>query len=841
MSKTKARIEIIKNEFSCYRIKPIEFRHDQELHSNLEDIIQGINSITIDQKQREYALVKFGGILLGNKSNHKFVVKRFNYIISACIIKQITDFQTSIVTLGCGIIRIAIKELGLKIESGLEKMLTSSALFLLVPSVNTIISDTSANTIYQIVRYIQTTKIIVKICLQSESKYSKVKYSCAQALQYIIFHYTISTIMENQQIIENALKLLLSDIMPNVNEIARETYYIYLFKYEAQAKVLYNLLDKNVKKAVDNPELRKTCRISKIHDTVTLSQSYKIKNNSESSGVLSGLVSINFLDPHSSNNAFDNRSNNDGDNDHEDNEDMNKKRNEYLEDVPKVSQNKKDILKHINKRLEELELVTSGSSALFQTKIENTERFIRDQINLIKTSKSIPDKQKVFEAIDKKFNEIFSLFKVLNHSLLDQLIDVHIENMLETNKNLLKQILKNLSSLIFYMNSIFNEKSINYIVKLTITHFSSGNPVVIKSCKQLMSIIEKKLDSNAVMKAFLELLSYEDCDEETCYQSMVSIIDYSRNTLEDAFFFASLFVKLCRSLPESPSLIKIIDKLYRNHQSMFINTFEISSYDDKKLLKYILEFHNSYLLKHLSFNFITIGKVIQYHNDSNKHNDINNNAISPEDMLCDEMVTFIKENDMESFIYYALNKDNEQIRKFLINLIMFPKEDLGVILIFLFGLINQDHSTVIINENIRLVVDSLIYILINNHEQIDKVKEILVLLPFQIQAHNYFSIVAKFISTGNDEFIVSLLMMTISNYIKVNKEKGLLELLPSFFHSLVNMLNHPLADIRKDAVHLLVDIYLLLGVKFDSFMKEIPKPNQNLLDIFIKKRQGINY
>lgn len=105
-----------------------------------------------------------------------------------------------------------------------------------------------------------------------------------------------------------------------------------------------------------------------------------------------------------------------------------------------------------------------------------------------------------------------------------------------------------------------------------------------------MGIIEKKLDSNSVMKAFLELLGYEDCNEEKCYQSIVSIIDYSSDTLENPEFYTSLFIKLCRSIPESPSLIKIIDKLYRNHQSMFINTFAISSYDDKKLLKYILEF-----------------------------------------------------------------------------------------------------------------------------------------------------------------------------------------------------------------------------------------------------------
>lgn len=72
------------------------------------------------------------------------------------------------------------------------------------------------------------------------------------------------------------------------------------------------MLDKEIRKGIDNP------------DSVILSKDYMIEDNSESSGVLSNLVNINFIQPSSFHNqlSYDDHSD---DNDNKSNHNIDKK------------------------------------------------------------------------------------------------------------------------------------------------------------------------------------------------------------------------------------------------------------------------------------------------------------------------------------------------------------------------------------------------------------------------------------------------------------------------------------------------------------------------------------
>ena len=51
------------------------------------------------------------------------------------------------------------------------------------------------------------------------------------------------------------------------------------------------------------------------------------------------------------------------------------------------------------------------------------------------------------------------------------------------------------------------------------------------------------------------------------------------------------------------------------------------------------------------------------------------------------------------------------------------------------------------------------------------------------------------------------------------------------------MLNHDKGEIRKYAVFCIVEIYKIIGNKFDIYMELLPKNQQNLIINFIQKEE----
>ena len=45
-----------------------------------------------------------------------------------------------------------------------------------------------------------------------------------------------------------------------------------------------------------------------------------------------------------------------------------------------------------------------------------------------------------------------------------------------------------------------------------------------------------------------------------------------------------------------------------------------------------------------------------------------------------------------------------------------------------------------------------------------------------------------------------------------------------------------MSEVRKYAIYCCVEIYMVLGHKFDIYLELLPKNQQNLINIFIKKK-----
>ena len=63
-------------------------------------------------------------------------------------------------------------------------------------------------------------------------------------------------------------------------------------------------------------------------------------------------------------------------------------------------------------------------------------------------------------------------------------------------------------------------------------------------------------------------------------------------------------------------------------------------------------------------------------------------------------------------------------------------------------------------------------------------------------------------------------------------------MLNSFITSIFNLLKHENSEIRKRAVYCCVEIHLIIGKEFEPYLMKIPNAQQNLIRLFIKKRNG---
>ena len=142
-------------------------------------------------------------------------------------------------------------------------------------------------------------------------------------------------------------------------------------------------------------------------------------------------------------------------------------------------------------------------------------------------------------------------------------------------------------------------------------------------------------------------------------------------------------------------------------------------------------------------------------------------------------------------------------------------------------------------QNMELLIDQLIHFLlinINNSLIVDIIKEILNLLPSKIISDKYYKSIAKYLNIKNNVCLLQTLLICIKNNIMNDNSKNLEKQLPFFIDKVLDLLNHQMSDVRKYAVYCCVEIYMVLGHKFDIYLELLPKSQQNLINLFIKKK-----
>ena len=240
--------------FNYIDIKPLNYNSKQQLLTDLEEISKSLENTTLDWKKREASLKKIGCITKGNFSKSDSFIKYFNNKLCLNLEIQLKDLRSSITKEACKITSLCAKELGLLIETGIDHLFSQYVLFKIAGSANRVIADSASKCILNIIKYINSIKIISNVCEQKTIKANAVRIIVAQCLVNIFCYYDSEFIIKTRDILEETLSLLLSDANGEVRATTRRAFIIYKSRFNEEAELLFNELGKNVQKQLKEDE-----------------------------------------------------------------------------------------------------------------------------------------------------------------------------------------------------------------------------------------------------------------------------------------------------------------------------------------------------------------------------------------------------------------------------------------------------------------------------------------------------------------------------------------------------------------------------------------------------------
>ena len=483
---------------------------------------------------------------------------------------------------------------------------------------------------------------------------------------------------------------------------------------------------------------------------------------------------------------------------------------------------------------------------------DSMEYKIIDKINQLSMYNNIKEKIKIFQYLFNSFNDI--LTDVNNNNISDitlrQFVDIHIEYIVYEDKSLTEQLIKNLMRMIFYLTQIFTSNDIRLIVKILMIKINMGEKSVSKLSYELLDLIRKKWKIEDIYYGIFDLLEEKKKGyNDVCYEYLTLLVIYCGSIFEDINHFRKIIQIICIGDMNSKKIGKLIEALYKNNPKNFVQVLQEQNYEDQKKLLYFLgdkidsiyqeikQNQDNITKNNNNNNNNTSGKIKRIINPKSNTNNNNNNELN-------EIKKYIENGNVKSFLDYIddngtylpqffmlLTDENYSNTKYIKN-----------ILNFIYSLISlSENSYNEISQNMEILIDQLIKFLlinINNSFLVDMVKEIFNIIPNKINSEKYYKSISKYLNNNTNVILLQTLLICIKNNIINDKSKNLEKNLPYFIKDLLNMLNHPSSDVRKYAIYCCVELYMVLEHKFDPYLELLPKSQQNLINLFIKKKNG---
>ena len=980
-------------EFEYDDLTPINYTGKKNISEDLDEILKNTINVTIDWKIRENALKKLGKICIGEQGDSDVFIKYFNNQLAINLGIQMADLRSSLMKEACRITSLCAKTLGILIEQAALYFLSNNILFKIAGSSNRVISDSSSKCILNLVKYVNSTKIIINVCDQKSMKSNYARNVCAQCILYIMTCYKKNLISKTQQILLDAIKSLLSDANGIVRSTTRRAFITYRKRFEEEGDEFFEFLEKNVQKQINEDEkkygddiiadsefggemnfennknnkseiilgnnpksksneikynLKSSINLDKsknknsstfnkkldiyenenlenneddinpslfskhFSDTTeytdnmqnSLSDVYGMNNNiniggyklSKSKNIKSfkGKIPNNF-------NIYSNNNNENSNNTKLRNKELLKKLNEkynkninnkksnsidfnaekensndydeikntesqkyekYIKSYNPTKKNPKEK-KSYNNIMHRLdngdfdEIKNNNYISEAQDK-ESMEYKLTEKIKQLYIYNNVREKLYIFQQIFNSFNDILQNIKNISALTLRQFVDIHIEYIVFDDKALTEQIIKNLMRMVYYMKQIFTSNDIKLIVKILMVKISLGEKTISKLAYGLLDLIRKEWKVEDIYLGIFNLLEEKKINcYDVCYEYLNLLVIYCGDVLKDINYCRKIIELICDSGVNSSNIGKLIEALYKNNRDNFIETIkELSQDNQKKILMFLDNKNNT------SNNNNNINNSQREQNQPNINNNKNtnsnishtnsgkikkyihkNSSDSSNIPIPDEIKIYVSNENIKGFIDFLENN-----KSYIPNCLMLLSDEkisnnfkfIKNLLNFIFTIIAlQTNLNKEIIQTMEILISNLIkcYLqYIDNPKIVDIIKEILNILPQRTNSDKYYKIISKYLNLKANENLLETILICLQNNISNEKEQNLESKLPIFIQSVFNMLNHDNNEIRKYAVYCCLEIYKIIGDKFDIYLDLLPKNQQNLINNFIRMK-----
>lgn len=514
-----------------------------------------------------------------------------------------------------------------------------------------------------------------------------------------------------------------------------------------------------------------------------------------------------------------------------------------------------------------------------KSKIENIERMVID-ILLKANKKDVTSKIQAFEMISISFNDILANISLIHSKTVEELINSHINNLCMGVNKLSVQIMKNLTKFIFYLINIFSEDELNKMTKLILVNMTVEDTIVCQTASSLIDVLMQKVDSNELIKPIIESITSNSFNElnVVCVDIIRSMMHNIEENLSNNEFCKNLLLKIIFILnfkqneSTKVKLIEIIEEIALIKKDSFESLFlDMNEKQKLVLVNFILKYKPDYKVyfnskgqqqskvhgkselsnnsklnlmdkfnnfNQTSNNNINEIKINSNNINSNQNSIINNTLNKPTLNNYDtqtESLSLASEFNYDSFLNFLFaNKNNIEV--FLFGITKVKPEQVEGVLFQLTNLLNLNYY--IVKDNIPLLFNRCLYLAERFTTVENQIINLINLIVSYTNAELYIQIATKYLNDRNSTPIMKCILTSISNVISKINPEALLLLLPSFYENISNCLNHSVSEIRKLVVLIIVDLYFAIGEDFNVYLDGLNVNHRNIINIYIKKRQG---
>ena len=489
---------------------------------------------------------------------------------------------------------------------------------------------------------------------------------------------------------------------------------------------------------------------------------------------------------------------------------------------------------------------------------ESMEYKLTEKIKQLYIYNNVREKLYIFQQIFNSFNDILQNIKNISALTLRQFVDIHIEYIVFDDKALTEQIIKNLMRMVYYMKQIFTSNDIKLIVKILMVKISLGEKTISKLAYGLLDLIRKEWKVEDIYLGIFNLLEEKKINcYDVCYEYLNLLVIYCGDVLKDINYCRKIIELICDSDVNSSNIGKLIEALYKNNRDNFIETIkELSQDNQKKILMFLDNKNNT------SNNNNNINNSQREQNQPNINNNKNtnsnishtnsgkikkyihkNSSDSSNIPIPDEIKIYVSNENIKGFIDFLENN-----KSYIPNcLMLLSDEKISNNFKFIKNLLNFIFTIIALQTNLNKEIIQTMEILISNllkcylqyidnPKIVDIIKEIFNILPQRTNSDKYYKIISKYLNLKANENLLETILICLQNNISNEKEQNLESKLPIFIQSVFNMLNHDNNEIRKYAVYCCLEIYKIIGDKFDIYLDLLPKNQQNLINNFIRMK-----